>query len=180
MSRMGKRPIPIPGGVTVALAGDTVKVKGPKGELALRVLRGVAVKLEDGKAVVSAERKVKNPAYGTVRAQLQNMVVGVSQGFSKTLEIVGTGYRAQAEGKGVVLQLGYSHPIKYAAPPGITIKVESPTRLVVSGADRALVGQVAANLRGFRPPEPYKGKGVRYEGEYVRRKAGKAAAGATS
>lgn len=180
MSRMGKRPVEIPNGVTLALAGDTVKAKGPKGELAVRVLPGVAVKLEGGKAVVSAGQKFKNPAFGTVRAQIQNAVTGVSQGFSKTLEIVGTGYRAQAEGKGVVLQLGFSHPIKYAAPAGISIKVESPTKLVVSGADRALVGQVAADIRGFRPPEPYKGKGVKYEGEYIRRKAGKAAAGATS
>ena len=129
--------------------------------------------------VVTADRITRNPAFGTMRALVQNMVTGVTAGFSKTLEIVGTGYRAQMEGKKLVLQLGFSHPIVFDPPPGITIKVENPTKLVVSGADKALVGQAAADIRGFRRPEPYKGKGVRYEGEYIRRKAGKAA-GTTS
>ena len=116
--------------------------------------------------------------HGLQRALINNMVVGVTTGFSKVLEIVGTGYRAQAEGKNVVLQLGFSHPITFEPPAGITIKVENPTRVVISGADKCLVGQVAADIRGFRPPEPYKGKGVKYEGEYIRRKAGKAAGAA--
>jgi large subunit ribosomal protein L6 len=113
--------------------------------------------------------------FGTMRAQIANMVSGVTTGYSKTLEIVGTGYRAQMDGKNLVLQLGFSHPVVFVPPAGITIKVENPTRLTISGFDKYLVGQVAANVRGFRPPEPYKGKGVKYEGEYIRRKAGKAA-----
>ncbi len=180
MSRTGKRPVAIPSGVEVAVSADFVRVKGPKGELAMRLLSGVEVKVESDQATVLAERKVKNPAFGTMRAQINNMVAGVTRGFSKTLEIVGTGYRAQSEGRAVILQLGYSHPIRFMPPEGITIKAETPTRVVVSGADRALVGQIAAQLRAFRPPEPYKGKGIRYEGEHVRRKAGKAAAGAAT
>jgi large subunit ribosomal protein L6 len=180
MSRMGKRPVSIPGGVTLTLAGETLKVKGPKGELVMRVLPGVTVRLDDGKAVVESAQATRNPAFGTVRAQINNMVTGVSKGFSKTLEIIGTGYRALADGKALVFQLGFSHPIRFEAPAGITLKLESPTKLVVSGADRALVGQVAADIRALRPPEPYKGKGIRYEGEYVRRKAGKAAGAGTT
>jgi len=127
---------------------------------------------------VSAEKITRNPAFGTMRANINNMVLGVTNGFSKTLEIVGTGYRAQMDGKNLVLQLGFSHPITFTPPVGIAIKVENPTRVVISGADKCLVGQVAADIRGFRPPEPYKGKGVKYEGEYIRRKAGKAAGAA--
>ncbi len=179
MSRIGKRPVGIPSEVTVNVAGARVHVKGPKGELSTPVLKGTTVVVENGEAKVSAERLTRNPAFGTMRALVQNMVTGVTAGFSKTLEIVGTGYRAQMDGKKLVLQLGFSHPIVFDPPVGITIKVENPTKLVVSGADKALVGQVAADIRDFRPPEPYKGKGVRYEGEYIRRKAGKAA-GTTS
>jgi large subunit ribosomal protein L6 len=179
MSRVGKRPVPIPTGVTVSVADGRVKVNGPKGELQHRVLDGTTVVIEANEARVSAERLTRNPAFGTMRAQIANMVTGVTAGFQKVLEIVGTGYRAQMDGKNLVLQLGYSHPIHFAVPPGITIKVENPTRVVVSGADKALVGQVAADIRGLRPPEPYKGKGIKYEGEYIRRKAGKAA-GTTS
>jgi large subunit ribosomal protein L6 len=179
MSRIGKRPVPIPGGVTVIVDGGSVRVKGPKGELQSHILAGTTVVVEDGEAKVSAERVTRNPAFGTMRALIQNMVTGVTAGYSKTLEIVGTGYRAQMEGKTLVLLLGFSHPVHFESPEGITIRVESPTRIVVSGADKARVGQVAADIRAFRPPEPYKGKGVRYEGEYVRRKAGKAA-GATT
>ena len=175
MSRIGKLPVPIPGGVTVAVAEGTVRVKGPKGELSHPVLSGTTVTVEGTQARVTAEKLTRNPAFGTMRAQIQNMVLGVTQGFSKALEIVGTGYRAQMDGKKLVLQLGFSHPVVYAPPEGITIRVESPTRVVVSGADKCLVGQVAADIRDFRPPEPYKGKGVKYEGEYIRRKAGKAA-----
>jgi large subunit ribosomal protein L6 len=179
MSRVGKKPVVIPAGVTVRVADARVVVKGPKGELNTPVLAGTSVAVEDGHAQVTAERITHNPAFGTMRALIQNMVTGVSTGFSKTLEIVGTGYRAQMEGKRLVLQLGFSHPIHFDPPEGISIKVENPTRLVVSGADKGLVGQAAADIRGFRPPEPYKGKGVKYEGEYIRRKAGKAAGAAS-
>jgi len=175
MSRIGRLPVPIPGGVTVQVADSHVHVKGPKGELKSHVLNGVSVVVEGGQARVLSDQARGNPAFGTMRSLIQNMVTGVTSGFSKTLEIVGTGYRAQMEGKNLVLQLGFSHPITFAPPAGITIKVENPTRLVVSGADKGQVGQVAAEIRGFRPPEPYKGKGVKYEGEYIRRKAGKAA-----
>jgi len=180
MSRMGKRPVAIPGGVTVAVAESTVRVKGPKGELSVPVLTGTTVVVEGSEVRVDAERKTRNPAFGTMRAHVANMVEGVSTGFSKTLEIVGTGYRAAMEGKTLVLQLGYSHPIRFDPPAGVTIKVENPTRLVVSGYDKWAVGQSAAEIRGFRPPEPYKGKGVKYEGEHIRRKAGKAAGTASS
>jgi large subunit ribosomal protein L6 len=172
---MGKRPVEIPGGVTVAVAESTVRVKGPKGELSVPVLDGTTVTVEGNLVRVDAERKTRNPAFGTMRAHIANMVTGVTGGFSKTLEIVGTGYRAAMEGKTLVLQLGYSHPVRFEPPAGITIKVENPTRLVVSGADKWQVGQASAEIRGFRPPEPYKGKGIKYEGEYIRRKAGKAA-----
>ena len=179
MSRVGKRPVSIPGGVSVTVGDGAVKVKGPKGELETFILHGTEVRVEGSLATVTAETQTRNPAFGTMRAHIQNMVTGVTAGFSKTLEIVGTGYRAQMEGKKLVLQLGFSHPIEFVPPPGITIKVENPTRLTISGADKGLVGQVAADIRAYRPPEPYKGKGVRYEGEYVRRKAGKAAGAAT-
>jgi len=175
MSRMGKKPVTIPGGVTVAVADGTVKVKGPKGELSTMVLDGTTVAVAGAEVRVDAERRTRNPAFGTMRAHVANMVEGVSTGFSKTLEIVGTGYRAALEGKTLVLQLGYSHPIRFEPPAGVAIKVENPTRVVISGADKWSVGQAAAEIRGFRPPEPYKGKGVKYEGEHIRRKAGKAA-----
>ena len=178
MSRIGKLPVPIPGGVTVAVAEGTVRVKGPKGELSHPVLSGTTVTVEGTQARVTAEKLTRNPAFGTMRAQIQNMVLGVTAGFSKSLEIVGTGYRAQMDGKNLVLQLGFSHPVVFTPPAGIAIKVDSPTKLTVSGASKYLVGQVAADIRGFRPPEPYKGKGVKYEGEYVRRKAGKTAGSA--
>jgi len=178
MSRVGKKPVPIPAGVTVSVADGTVTVKGAKSELKHFVLTGTTVVVEGNEVRVSAEQITRNPAFGTMRAQIANMVTGVTAGFSKTLEIVGTGYRAAMEGKKLVLQLGFSHPVHFDPPAGITIKVENPTRLTISGADKALVGQVAADIRGFRPPEPYKGKGVKYEGEYIRRKAGKAAGAA--
>ena len=175
MSRIGKLPVAIPGGVNVSVADAFVNVKGPKGDLRTAVLIGTTVVVEGNEARVTAEKITRNPAFGTMRALIQNMVTGVTTGFSKTLEIVGTGYRAQMDGKKLVMQLGFSHPITFETPEGITIKVESPTRLTVSGADKAKVGQAAADIRDFRPPEPYKGKGIKYEGEYIRRKAGKAA-----
>ena len=178
MSRVGKKPVPIPAGVTVSVTDGSVKVKGAKTELSHPVLTGTTVVVEGNEVKVSAEKITRNPMFGTMRAQIANMVTGVTTGFSKTLQIVGTGYRAAMEGKKLVLQLGFSHPVHFDPPAGITIKVENPTRLTISGADKALVGQVAADIRGFRPPEPYKGKGVKYEGEYIRRKAGKAAGAA--
>ena len=178
MSRVGKKPVPIPAGVTVTVGDGMVRVKGPKAELQHFVLTGTSVAVADNVVTVSAERISRNPAFGTMRAQIANMVAGVTTGFSKTLEIVGTGYRAAMEGRKLVLQLGFSHPVVFMSPEGITIKVENPTRLTISGANKAQVGQVAADIRGFRPPEPYKGKGVKYEGEYIRRKAGKAAGSA--
>jgi large subunit ribosomal protein L6 len=178
MSRVGKKPVPIPAGVTVTVADGVVTVKGAKVQLQHVILTGTSVAVEGSEVKVSAEKITRNPAFGTMRAQIANMVTGVTAGFTKTLEIVGTGYRANMEGKKLVLQLGFSHPVEFMPPEGITIKVENPTRLTVSGADKALVGQVAADIRGFRPPEPYKGKGVKYEGEYIRRKAGKAAGSA--
>ena len=178
MSRIGKIPVPIPSGVTVAIADERVKVKGPKGELSTPVLVGTQVALEGAQVRVTAERITRNPAFGTMRALIQNMVTGVSTGYAKTLEIVGTGYRAQMDGTKLVLTLGFSHPIHFQSPAGITIKCETPTRVTISGFDKYLVGQVAADIRAFRPPEPYKGKGVKYEGEYLRRKAGKAAGAA--
>lgn len=178
MSRVGKMPVAIPAGVSVAVADGVVRVKGAKAELHHIVLPGTTVSVEGAEVKVTAEKITRNPMFGTMRAQIANMVTGVSTGFSKVLEIVGTGYRAQLDGSKLVLQLGYSHPVHFTPPAGITIKVESPTRVHISGADKALVGQVAADIRGFRPPEPYKGKGVKYEGEYIRRKAGKAAGSA--
>lgn len=178
MSRMGKRPVAIPAGVTVTVDDGVVRVKGQKGELSHVVLTSTSVTVEGAEVKVTADRLTRNPMFGTMRAQVANMVTGVTTGFSKTLEIVGTGYRAQMDGKKLVLQLGFSHPVEFLPPAGITIKVDNPTKLTVSGADKYLVGQVAANIRGYRPPEPYKGKGVKYEGEYIRRKAGKAAGSA--
>jgi large subunit ribosomal protein L6 len=175
---MGKRPVAIPAGVTVTVDESSVKVKGAKSELSHPILTGTYVKVEGAEVKVSADKLTRNPAFGTMRAQIANMVAGVTTGFSKTLEIVGTGYRAQMDGKKLVLQLGFSHPVNFDPPAGITIKVDTPTRLTISGADKCLVGQVAANIRGYRPPEPYKGKGIKYEGEYIRRKAGKAAGSA--
>ena len=179
MSRVGKNPVPIPSGVNVAVAEGMVRVTGPKGELTTPVLTGTTVVIEGGEARVSSEKVRRNPPFGTMRAHIANMVTGVTSGFSKTLEIVGTGYRASMDGKKLVLQVGFSHPVTFDPPTGITIKVETPTKLMVSGADKGMVGQVAANIRAVRPPEPYKGKGIKYEGEYIRRKAGKAAGAAT-
>jgi len=178
-SRVGKKPIDIPSGVQVTRNGVSVNVKGPKGEMSFTIAHGVDVAVEPKEILVSQVGGGKQALalHGTTRAVIANMVTGVTTGFSKTLEITGTGYRAQLAGKKLTLQLGYSHPIEFDPPAGITIAVETPTKLTVNGFDKGLVGQVAANIRGFRPPEPYKGKGIRYSGEYIRRKAGKAAGG---
>ena len=175
MSRVGRKPISIPKGVDVKVSGSTVAVKGPKGELTREFREGLVIKLENGFATVEQtdSGKMAGALHGLTRALLQNMVEGVSQGFTKSLEIHGTGYRAAVQGTKLVLNLGHSHPIEYAIPKGITAAVDQ-NRIVLSGADKELLGEVSAEIRRFRPPEPYKGKGVRYANEHVRRKAGKA------
>jgi large subunit ribosomal protein L6 len=177
MSRVGKKPIPIPSGVQVQTHARSVEVKGPKGTLTMALEPGVAVTQEGSalQVVLQREDRQANAVFGLTRALLANNVRGVSEGFARALEIQGTGYRAQLDGKKLVLQLGFSHPIEFPVPEGIQITVDSPTKLTVRGADKGQVGQVAADIRGFRPPEPYKGKGIRYEGEIVKRKAGKSA-----
>ena len=178
MSRIGKKAIPVPKGVTVALHDRVVTVKGPKGELTHELSAGVALEQSEAQLqlVLQRDDRQASALHGMHRAILANHVKGVSAGFSRVLEIQGTGYRAAMEGnKKLVLQLGFSHPIHFLVPDGVQITVESPTRVVISGADKQIVGQVAADVREFRPPEPYKGKGIRYEGEIVRRKAGKSA-----
>lgn len=178
MSRIGKKPIAIPAGVTVTVDGGQVTVKGPKGTLARRVHDAMRVRLEG--AELAVERPSDAPQHkalhGLTRTLLANMVEGVAKGYEKVLEIQGVGYKAEANAKGVTMIVGYSHPVPYAAPAGITIAVENNTVVRVSGPDKERVGQVAAELRAVRPPEPYKGKGVRYRGEQVRRKAGKTGA----
>ena len=176
MSRIGKKAIPLPAGVTASIEGTTVTVKGPKGELKMALSDEVSVKVENGEVTIAArnpdERKSK-AMWGTVRANIQNMVTGVTTGFTKDLELVGVGYRAALKGKDLELSLGYSHPVVYKAPAGITFTSAKPTEIKISGADKQSVGQVAAEIRSWRPPEPYKGKGVRKVGEFVRRKEGK-------
>jgi large subunit ribosomal protein L6 len=177
MSRIGKSPIPVPAGVDVAISGSNVTVKGPKGTL-VRDLPGAVTVRQDGDTLLverpDDERQSK-AMHGLVRSLVNNMVVGVSQEFSKELEIIGTGYRAALQGSTLDLSLGFSHPVKVDAPSGITFEVPTPTRIVVRGIDKEQVGQVAADIRALRKPEPYKGKGVRYLGEHVARKAGKTA-----
>lgn len=175
MSRIGKLPVPIPAGVSVALEGQTVKVKGRLGELVQTLPREVEARLDKGAVVVRPrdDSKRARAMWGLSRALIANMVTGVSQGFTRELEISGVGYRAQAEGRLLSLQLGFSHDIKYAVPPDIEIATPQPTRIVVKGADKQRVGQVAAEIRAFRKPEPYKGKGIRYSDEVILRKEGK-------
>jgi large subunit ribosomal protein L6 len=178
MSRIGKKPVTLPKGVAVEIQGNTVAVKGPKGELRRTLHSEMQVALADGQVTVArpSEEKRHKALHGLSRTLVQNMVDGVSKGFSKTLEIQGVGYKAEAKPYGVNLIVGYSHPVKYEAPKGIKISVENNTVVKIEGADKEIVGQVAAELRAVRPPEPYKGKGVRYQGEQVRRKAGKTGA----
>ena len=176
MSRVGNAPITVPSGVDVKVDGPQVTVKGPKGELSRRLPERITISLEDGvlKAARSDESRESRALHGLTRALLANMVTGVSEGYRKNLEIQGVGYRAALKGRDLELQVGFSHPVTIPAPEGITFEVPEPTRISVSGIDKELVGQVAADVRKVRPPEPYKGKGIRYVGEYVRRKAGKA------
>jgi large subunit ribosomal protein L6 len=176
MSRIGKLPIPLPAGVTVEINGQDVAVKGPKGELKLTVSKPITVSQEDGSVIVARpdDEAVSKSLHGLTRSLIANNVHGVSEGFTKALEIVGTGYRASLKGSTVELSLGFSHPVLVTPPEGITLVVEGNTKIIVSGIDKQAVGEMAANIRKLRKPEPYKGKGVRYEGERVRRKAGKA------
>ena len=178
MSRVGKKIIEIPNGVSLETKGKHVTVKGPKGQLAMTLAPGIGLQQEGNTATLVIEDggtdRSHGAIHGTMRANLANMIKGVHEGFKKTLEIVGTGYRANMDGKKLVLQLGYSHPVVFPAPEGIVLAAETQTKVTISGIDRALVGQVAANIREKRPPEPYKGKGIKYDGEVVRRKAGKA------
>ncbi len=178
MSRIGKKPVTVPKGVAVEVQGNTVAVKGPKGELRRTLHSEMQVALADGQVTVArpSEEKRHKALHGLSRTLVQNMVDGVSKGFSKTLEIQGVGYKAESKPYGVNLIVGYSHPVKYEAPKGIKISVENNTVVKIEGADKEAVGQVAAELRSVRPPEPYKGKGIRYQGEQVRRKAGKTGA----
>jgi large subunit ribosomal protein L6 len=176
MSRVGKQPIPIPSGVDVNVRASDVHVKGPKGELQLQAALSINVKVDDGSVLVerSTESREARALHGLVRSLIANMVQGVTQGYRKTLELHGTGYRAQLAGSKLVMQLGHSHPDEYSPPQGISLEVENPTTIHINGIDKRLVGQVAADIRAARPVEVYLGKGIRYRGEYVRRKAGKA------
>jgi large subunit ribosomal protein L6 len=175
MSRVGKKPVPIPSGVTANVEGQTVKVKGPKGAMQLLVPDDVEVKMEKTgiKLDPRTETKRARAMWGTSRALLANLVTGVTKGFERRLEITGVGYRAAVQGKNLQIALGYSHDVVYAIPEGIAIATPKPTEVVVSGIDRQKVGQVAAEIRSFRKPEPYKGKGVKYANEYIFRKEGK-------
>jgi large subunit ribosomal protein L6 len=177
MSRIGKEPVPIPEGVTVLLDGRDLEVTGPRGTLTQRIHPAITVEVNDDSVVVRRpnDEGENRSLHGLFRSLIANMVTGVTEGYRRELEIVGVGYRAAARGGGLTIQVGYSHPVEVVAPEGITLEAPTPTRIAVSGADKQLVGQVAADIRAIRKPEPYKGKGIRYAGEQIRRKAGKAA-----
>jgi large subunit ribosomal protein L6 len=176
MSRIGKRPIPVPAGVTVAVEGSRITVKGPKGELSRTLPADIAVAQEGAELRVTrpSDEERHKAMHGLSRTLVANMVDGVTQGFMKTLEITGVGYKAEIKPYGALLSLGFSHQIEYQAPAGVSITAPNPTTVVIAGMSKELVGQVAAEIRSFRKPEPYKGKGVKYQGEVIRRKAGKA------
>lgn len=179
MSRLGKKPVSVPSGVTVQVEEGQLKIKGPKGQLVKEIPKGISAQLQDGKGIVfeaEGETKRLKALHGLIRSLCSNMVEGVTKGFSKGLEIQGVGYRAKVEGKQLVLSLGFTHPSIFQIPDGIKIDVEEQVRIKVSGADNQQVGEVAAQIRRFLPPEPYKGKGIRYVGEVVRKKAGKTVA----
>lgn len=175
MSRIGKNPIEIPAGVDVTVDGQHVTVKGPKGELSLTVSEPIKVAKEDNSIVVTRpdDERRSRALHGLSRSLINNLVIGVTQGYTTKMEIFGVGYRVQAKGKDLEFALGYSHPVPIEAPEGITFAVESPTKFSVSGIDKQKVGQISANIRRLRRPDPYKGKGIRYEGEQIRRKVGK-------
>ena len=175
MSRVGKNPVVLPQGVTASLNGQTIKIKGPKGELSLDVHQSVEPKIEGSNVTVMPknEERQTRALWATMQRRIKNMVIGVNTGYEKNLEIEGVGYRCNLQGKELVLQLGFSHDIRYAIPEGITIAVEKQTAIKITGNDKEKVGQVAAEIRGYKPPEPYKGKGIHYVGEYIIRKEGK-------
>jgi len=177
MSRIGKLPVPIPSGVTVTVASNEVQVKGPKGTLKHFLPAHVAVKVDGGRVLVDRHGDIRQARanHGLMRAVLRNMVQGVTQGFEKKLELHGVGFRAEVRGKSLVLNIGYSHPVEYAIPQGITMSVDKAGAILITGIDKQQVGQVAAEIRSFRKPDAYKGKGLRYAGEYIRLKAGKSA-----
>lgn len=177
MSRIGKKPIEIKNGVTVEILDGLIKVKGPKGELTQTYNPKISIKVENNQVALtrSSDEKQFKALHGLYRVLIQNMIDGVTEGYKKKLEIVGVGYKAEWKGRGLQLALGYSHPIFFIPPKEVKIEVPTPTNIVVSGIDKQLVGQIAAKIRSFRPPEPYKGKGIRYEGEQIIRKAGKTA-----
>jgi large subunit ribosomal protein L6 len=175
MSLVAKKPVALPKGVELNIQADTVSVKGPKGTLSIAKPEGVAIAVDNGQAMLSANDELLVPLAGTLRAILANMVKGVSEGFERKLELVGVGYRASMQGRDLNLSLGFSHPVLFPAPEGITIATPTQTEIVVSGADKQRVGEVAAKIRAFRPPEPYKGKGVKYAGENIIRKEAKKA-----
>ena len=176
MSRIGRKPIPVPAGVDVTIDGQNVRVKGKNGELARSLHPSMIIRREDAAIVVErpSDKPEHRSLHGLTRTLIANMIEGVTTGYKKTLEIVGVGYRAENKPFGLTLQLGYSHPIDYRAPEGITLRAASPTVVEVTGANKEVVGQVAAEIRSLRPPEPYKGKGIKYTGEILRRKVGKA------
>jgi large subunit ribosomal protein L6 len=178
MSRLGKKPVAVPAGVTASVQGTTVTLKGPKGESKLAVKAPVTVTFENNQLVVACPSVLKadKAMFGTVRSLLAGMVIGVTQGYAKDLEIQGVGFRSALQGKKLTMSLGYSHPIEFEVPEGITLKVTDGTQINVAGINKQQVGEVAAHLRSFYPAEPYKGKGIRYKGEHVRRKAGKTVA----
>ncbi len=180
MSRMGKKPVIMPGGVRAAIANGIVTVEGPKGKLTLNIPAGFKVEVKDGSIAVSrpSDEKQAKATHGLIRSLLNNMVIGVDKGYQKDLEITGVGFKAQVQGKVLNIQLSYTHPINYNIPDGITVVTPKPNIIVVTGADKAKVGEAAAQIRDYYRPEPYKGKGIKYSGEYVRRKSGKAVAGA--
>lgn len=180
MSRIGNKLIPVPSGVKVQIKDGAVEVQGPKGKMAVALPRGIRFEQKDATLVAKRETEDQRALHGLARALVANAVTGVTQGFKRDLDIVGVGYRAEVKGKNVVLALGYSHPIEFPIPEGIQIAVEKQTHLTVSGADKNKVGQVAANLRALRPPDPYKQKGIRITGERLKKKAGKAGAKTTA
>ncbi len=178
MSRVGKNPVEVPSGVTVGIKGSQVTVKGGKGELQLTLAQGIEAKLEGQQVLVSrsGDEKEARALHGTMRSLIANMVEGVDKGFKKELEIQGVGFRGQLQGTTLILALGYSHPIEFPVPEGLNIELPDPTKIIVSGVDKQAVGQASARIRSYFPAEPYKGKGIRYKGEHVRRKAGKTVA----
>lgn len=182
MSRLGKTPIPLPEKVEVKIIDSTIQAKGPKGSLKQACLEGIKLAIEDGRVLVTTEEtaKISNRDYGLYRALINNLVIGVSKGFEVRLSLIGVGYRAQVQGQVLDLQLGFSHPTKISIPQGLSVVVEKNVLIIITGIDKHLVGQFAASVRAMKPPEPYKGKGIRYENEVVRKKAGKAAKGKTA